>query len=64
MKIRHDPFYRQAVSHRTLGDAFRGVEYAQWFDRGEHTYSPTPLFVAALTVLSFCAMIIVWLIHS
>jgi hypothetical protein len=60
MTIRPDPFYRQAKAHRTLDDAFHGVEYAHWYEQGERSYAPTPLFTVALTVLGFCAMIIAW----
>ena len=62
--LQWEPYIRSAKTFNSTDQAFRDVKYASAYDKGKVSYTPTPMFVAALTVLGICATILAYFIYA
>lgn len=59
-----ESYTRSAKTFRSTDEAFRDMQYASWYDKGKVSYTPTPCFVAGLTMLGFAATILAYFIYG
>ena len=59
-----ESYTRTAKTFRSTDEAFRDTDYASWYEKGKTPYTPSPCFVAALTLLGFAATIAAYFIIS